>query len=203
MEQRLESNQNTYNQKNRRERERERMDRVYSVGEISDQFWSAPPAPAPATPDDTSKMNRSASEWAFQRFLQETSASASDSSPPPPPPPPPPRRSEIARPCSSSASDPNDVVEIKVSPTQVHDNNSSCNDGGKPTFHVAPPPNVPIDSEEYQAFLKSKLNLACAAVALTRVKYWFLFFSGFLITQRIGCMGKLMKMELGFLEVGG
>lgn len=144
------------------------MDRVFSVGEISDQFWSAPPAPAPTTPDDISKMNRSASEWAFQRFLQEASASASafDSSPPTQPTPT----------CSSSASDPNnDVVEIKVNdqpnPSQLHDSNINRKNGSTPSFHVAPP-NVSIDSDEYQAFLKSKLNLACAAVALTRVKFW-------------------------------
>ncbi|KAF3454324.1 hypothetical protein FNV43_RR04771 [Rhamnella rubrinervis] len=139
------------------------MDRVFSVGEISDQFWSAPPAPD--TPDDTSKMNRSTSEWAFQRFLQEASASASASSDGSPPPRP-------ARPCSSSSSDPNnDVVEIKVNdqpkPSKLHDNNIDRKDGSTPSLPIAPP-NVPIDSEEYQAFLKSKLNLACAAVALTR-----------------------------------
>lgn len=33
--------------------------------------------------------------------------------------------------------------------------------------------NVPVDSEEYQAFLKNKLNLACAAVAMSRVRLFF------------------------------
>lgn len=160
------------------------MDRVFSVGEIS-EFWSAPPVPAPTTPDDTSKMNRSASEWAFQRFLQEASASASasasDSSPPPPQP---------ARPCYSSASDPNnDVVEIKVNdqpkPSQLHDNNIDGKNGSTPSLPVAPP-NVPIDSEEYQAFLKSKLNLACAAVvALTRVKFWSFSLFLFLVSSSL------------------
>lgn len=149
------------------------MDRVFSVGEISDQFWAAQPAtaPAPTTPEEKSKMNRSASEWAFQRFLQE--ASASDSSPP-------------------SASDQNDVVEIKIkeqsNPTQprnsqqqqqqLHANTTNTKNGSTASFGVGLPPNVPIDSEEYQAFLKTKLNLACAAVALSRVSYSFflLFF---------------------------
>lgn len=138
------------------------MDRVFSVGEISDQFWSAQPAAAPTTPDGSSKMNRSASEWAFQRFLQE--ASASDSSPAPPPPP-------------SSASDQNDVVEIKIkeqrNPAQARNSqlhgNTNIESGSTASFNIGPPPNVPIDSKEYQAFLKSKLNLACAAVALSRV----------------------------------
>ncbi|CAM8938206.1 unnamed protein product [Rhodiola kirilowii] len=34
--------------------------------------------------------------------------------------------------------------------------------------HLAGPPNVRIDSDVYQAFLKSRLDLACAAVAMTR-----------------------------------
>lgn len=32
----------------------------------------------------------------------------------------------------------------------------------------SPPPKIPLDTEEYQTFLKSRLELACAAVALTR-----------------------------------
>ncbi|XP_027365545.1 light-inducible protein CPRF2-like isoform X2 [Abrus precatorius] len=115
------------------------MDRVFSVDEISDHFWS-PPIPVSGA-DDSSKMSRSASEWAFQRFLQEASASA--------PSPP----------SSSSAAD--DVVFVEI------------NDQAKPppkngaVLPNAPAP-VPLDSEEYQAFLKNQLNLACAAVALTR-----------------------------------
>jgi len=33
-----------------------------------------------------------------------------------------------------------------------------------------------VDSHDYQTILKTKLNLACAAVALTRVSYFFAFF---------------------------
>ncbi|CAN1285526.1 Light-inducible protein CPRF2 [Linum perenne] len=69
-------------------------------------------------------MNRSASEWAFQRFLQEAS--------------------------SAAASD-----------------HSFVNANGT----ARPPSEIPVDSEEYHAFLKSKLNLACAAVALSRGSY--------------------------------
>lgn len=39
------------------------------------------------------------------------------------------------------------------------------------------PPNVPVDSEDYQAYLKSRLDLACAAVALTRVAFTSLYLS--------------------------
>nr|XP_017236829.1 PREDICTED: light-inducible protein CPRF2 [Daucus carota subsp. sativus] len=98
------------------------MDRVFSVEDISDQFWS-PPAR-----EESSKlmMNRSDSEWAFQSFLQQ--ASALESEPPSQP--------------VAVAGDVKNPVEI--------------------------PANVPVDSEDYQAYLKSRLDLACAAVALTR-----------------------------------
>ncbi|KAI5676897.1 hypothetical protein M9H77_07847 [Catharanthus roseus] len=177
------------------------MDRVFSVDDIADQFWSQPPPPISLpirlSDDDSSisgsggghglskMMNRSSSEWAFQRFLQEASASVSasashnsQSTTPPPPPSPP---------VSSSGTAPHDVLEIKQA-TRNHSNdsrtdqnknnsfnsNQSVKDGkiGTPSFGVGgggPPPNIPIDSQEYQAFLKSRLDLACAAVALTRV----------------------------------
>uniref|UniRef100_A0A7N0U278 BZIP domain-containing protein n=1 Tax=Kalanchoe fedtschenkoi TaxID=63787 RepID=A0A7N0U278_KALFE len=51
-------------------------------------------------------------------------------------------------PAATKLHDDQDVVEIKD--------------------HPAAPPNVPIDSDEYQAFLKTRLDLACAAVAMTR-----------------------------------
>ncbi|KAG8649753.1 light-inducible protein CPRF2 isoform X2 [Manihot esculenta] len=141
------------------------MDRVFSVGEISDQFWSLPPPPPPpAQTDDSSKMNRSESEWAFQRFLQEASvvpvsASASDSSP---------------QSSSAPAGDKSDVVEMKDNDKTTA--SSSFTNGRCTTpFNVAAalgaPPNTAVGSEEYQAFLKSKLNLACAAVALSRAPF--------------------------------
>ncbi|KAL5566280.1 hypothetical protein UlMin_029444 [Ulmus minor] len=130
------------------------MDRVFSVEEISDQFWSAVPPSNATAGDDSSKMNRSASEWAFQRFLQEASSvSASGASPPLPAPP-----------SSSSAADGNDVVEI------VFEDNldrSRIKNGGVTPFKTASA-NIPVDSSDYQSFLKSKLNLACAAVAMSR-----------------------------------
>ncbi|KAG7970124.1 hypothetical protein I3843_07G065500 [Carya illinoinensis] len=63
------------------------MDRVFSVEEISDQFWSAhlrpphsqsrPPSAGSLPLEESSRMNRSESEWAFQRFLQlEASSNA-------------------------------------------------------------------------------------------------------------------------------
>ncbi|GAB4836000.1 hypothetical protein Ancab_000918 [Ancistrocladus abbreviatus] len=146
------------------------MDRVVSVEEISEQFWSSPPPLPPAAAADP-KMNRSASEWAFQRFLQEVAASSlSDTS-------------------SSKSLAENDVVEIKDhhphSPHHHHQNQSHslnrCNPTPAPpqpnsiqstaTTSFIPRSSMPIDSEDYQTFLKSRLDLACAAVALTRAPF--------------------------------
>ncbi|XP_024025188.1 light-inducible protein CPRF2 [Morus notabilis] len=123
------------------------MDRVFSVEEISDLFWSPPPSTSKAN-DESSKMNRSSSEWAFQKFLQEASVSEASPSRPPPPPS-----------SSASAGDENDVVEIKVK-----ENSELLRNPASFSGHA----NTPVDSEDYQAFLKSKLNLACAAVAMSR-----------------------------------
>ncbi|KAL6323802.1 hypothetical protein AAG906_003423 [Vitis piasezkii] len=120
------------------------MDRVFSVDEIPEQFWASPPS---SSKEPSSQMNRSASEWAFQRFLQESSS--------------PPSSSSVS---ASGPSAENDVVELKVpiddpKPTPAPPARSTSLD---------PPPNVPIDSEEYQAFLKSRLNLACAAASFVK-----------------------------------
>lgn len=120
------------------------MDRVFSVDEIPEQFWASPPSSS----KEPSQMNRSASEWAFQRFLQESSS--------------PPSSSSVS---ASGPSAENDVVELKV----PIDDPKPTPAPPAPATSLDPPPNVPIDSEEYQAFLKSRLNLACAAVALSRV----------------------------------
>ncbi|XP_021891242.1 light-inducible protein CPRF2 [Carica papaya] len=139
------------------------MDRVFSVEEISGQLWSS----SPAQRDDSSKMNRSASEWAFQRFLQEAAAAAAAGD-------------AVS---DSSAGDDNDaVLEIEQQSSNQNQNleakegrvsAGSCSGpgNGKVPFNAPPPPNVSIDSEDYQAFLKNKLNLACAAVALSRASF--------------------------------
>ncbi|KAI9076544.1 hypothetical protein K1719_041530 [Acacia pycnantha] len=133
------------------------MDRVFSVDEISDQFWSSPMSTGTHEP---SKMNRSASEWAFQRFLQEASvpsptSPASSSLPPHP---------DDGRP-----------LHVKDQPKQDPAPNTGVtplqNNGPVQANVPSPPPsipNTPVNSDEYQAYLKNKLNLACAAVALSR-----------------------------------
>jgi len=152
------------------------MDRVFSVDDdIGDHFWSTPPTAELGVDSPTSAataaisyskmMNRSSSEWAFQRFLQEA-AGTTTSSPPLPP----------TMASSSSSSHQNDVVEIKDENLSTPNLNSSTALNSKPaatSFASAPPQNIPVDAEEYQAFLKNRLDLACAAVALTRVNYLF------------------------------
>ncbi|KAK4379086.1 hypothetical protein RND71_000948 [Anisodus tanguticus] len=146
------------------------MDRVFSVDDdIGDHFWSTPPPPTAELSLDShtaaanfySKMmmNRSSSEWAFQRFLQEATAADTTTSP-------------TMAASSSSSSHQNDVVEIRDENHSTPNLNSSAALNSKPatSFGSAPPQNIPVDSEEYQAFLKSRLDLACAAVALSRAK---------------------------------
>lgn len=103
------------------------MEKIFSVEEISGNLiWPELTNEA----DGTTVMNRSDSEWAFHRFIQESSASAG----------------EAATACDVSVS-----------------------------VYGPPSPSVPVDSEEYREFLKNKLNLACAAVAMKRVKNYSLF----------------------------
>jgi len=132
------------------------MDRVFSVDEISDHFWPSPPIPVSAA-DEASKMSRSASEWAFQRFLQEASA----------PSPPSPSSATKAAPAAAP-----DVVFVEI---DDHPKPAPAPPQNAAVLPNAPVP-VPLDSDEYQAFLKSKLNLACQAVAMTRVILFFFTF---------------------------
>ncbi|XP_026449871.1 light-inducible protein CPRF2-like [Papaver somniferum] len=135
------------------------MDRVFSVEENSDPYWTAPPPAPPLQPPQSSStttmddddlsmknqmMNRSSSEWTFQKFLQEAETHTLPSS-------------------SSSVTNNNEeVVEIKepviLNPPPNHSQPSDLSANGS----------VPIDSEEYQTILKRRLEMACAAVALSR-----------------------------------
>ncbi|KAI5566685.1 hypothetical protein BDE02_13G036900 [Populus trichocarpa] len=131
------------------------MERVFSVEDnITELFWSPPPPP----PEDLSKMNRSESEWAFERFLQEASAVTLDDNT-----------------SSNSSADKTDVVQIKDHGNSNNNATSKCSfsNGTCATAasSFAAPAIIPVESDDYHAFLKSKLNLACAAVALTRASF--------------------------------
>ncbi|KAG6773373.1 hypothetical protein POTOM_020647 [Populus tomentosa] len=115
-----------------------------------------------------SKMNRSESEWAFQRFLQEASAATFDDNTP------------------NSSADKTDVVHIndygysnnnatsKSCDNNYKENAMPLSDGACATAassSLGAPADIPVESEDYHAFLKSKLNMACAAVALSRAYF--------------------------------
>ncbi|KAI3445269.1 hypothetical protein Pfo_001976 [Paulownia fortunei] len=148
------------------------MDRVFSVDEIADQFWSPHPpirlgdeeeeTDQPSSSAATTaafkmmRMNRSSSEWALQRFLQEAAT---------------PDHTTTNLQSSSSSMHPpqnDDIVEIKGNHHYSGVGVSGNQQQPDMAAAGAPQPNIPIDSEEYQAFLKSRLELACAAFALTR-----------------------------------
>lgn len=166
------------------------MDKVLTVGENVDKFM---PAPAPA---DKMMMSRSPSEYAFQRFLQEATASVDhtlSSSPP--------------ASCSSTSAaaaasgrqrlPQNDVVEVSDRNLGAdrdvkfgHESSgaeSAAETANTTSFGAGPAANAPIGSEDYQTFLKSRLYLACAAVAFSRVSVskHFFFFTFFFLDPEI------------------
>ncbi|GLT74093.1 hypothetical protein SLA2020_459140 [Shorea laevis] len=145
------------------------MDRVFSVDEISDhQFWPPPSPPSSSLPSSTtaaaavadepsSTINRSSSEWAFQRFIQEASEAnkvQGENNP------------ELNQSPPKEATGTSCVTEVStnVKSTSIEKN------GGTGAFNEGAP-KIPVDSDEYQVFLKNKLNLACAAVALSRASF--------------------------------
>ena len=134
------------------------MHSVFSVDEISDQYWSSSPA-----------MNRSASEWALERFLEEfstpTATMANHRSPP-----------VTAGLTVSTVASPS--VASQSSTSKFPEGEDEVVEIKKPDHHhnrYPHPPSsdsssaVPADSDHYRQFLKNQLDLACAAVALTRV----------------------------------
>lgn len=128
------------------------MDSVFSVDDIADQLWSSPPPmrlshelDSSSTTSSSKMMNRSSSEWAFQRFLQE--ATAADT--------------------TTSSSSSQQIKDQTLNQNLIADQ-PKLPMSNTASFGSEPPPNIPIDSDEYQAFLKKRLDLACAAFALTR-----------------------------------
>ncbi|PIN08622.1 hypothetical protein CDL12_18801 [Handroanthus impetiginosus] len=134
------------------------MDRVFSVDDIADQFWPphAPPtrlhedgdveqpssSAAAASSSNVLGMNHSPSEWEFQMFLQD-----------------------------AVSPDHNSITQQSDGVVEIRENYHHCNDNQQRDIAAVaggPSPNIPMDAEEYQAFLKSRLELECAAVALTR-----------------------------------
>ncbi|XP_008786076.2 bZIP transcription factor RISBZ2-like isoform X1 [Phoenix dactylifera] len=154
------------------------MERVFSADEISDSFWAASPAaaglPSPAAGGGPrGPMNRSPSEWYFEKFLEVAEEAAIHSTTPPPPP----------NPNLNPNYNPNTAPASVVA--------SNCSDGGRkdggtggddelgeikvPAVVAAAAPQRPpsdppadVDPQEYAALLKQKLAMYCAAVAQCR-----------------------------------
>lgn len=163
-----------------RERQRDReMERVFSVDEMGDPFWAASPAPPPGLPlpPGGAAMNRSPSEWYFERFLAEEPApapTAASSSPNPNPNPsfhPNPNRNVAPNPSASSSVVGSNFCEGRRELGRVGDDEVV---EIKAPIVVAVPPQpsdlpATVDPGHYQTLLKHKLDIACAAVAMSRV----------------------------------
>ncbi|KAK8639493.1 hypothetical protein V6N13_137870 [Hibiscus sabdariffa] len=124
------------------------MNSVFSVDDFSDSFWLASAA----------GMNRSQSEWALEKFLEEfpgTGVAIPGS-----------RAGENVIGSSLAAPQPS------VSKAEKVDGDGGVVEVKQLNNHNPPPydstPMVPIDSDEYFAILKNKLHQACAAVAISR-----------------------------------
>ncbi|XP_020682200.2 light-inducible protein CPRF2 isoform X2 [Dendrobium catenatum] len=145
------------------------MDRDFSVEEMSGPFW--PPSPV--------GINRSPSEWEFEKFLEEVAVQKTSSTSVPIDPSPDsyqrphPNRDPKSSPiCNESASSfgsssvrkgegrvargEDEVVEIKGSRPSVAAQSLQSDPSANP------------DPEEYAAYLKQKLDMYCAAVAKSR-----------------------------------
>ncbi|XP_042473620.1 light-inducible protein CPRF2-like isoform X1 [Zingiber officinale] len=126
--------------------------RPFSAEEIADSFWAASPDPSLA-------INRSSSEWLFEKFLEEATASS---------------------PAEFSSPDRNGVAVAAASASVVGSNFVvGSGDLGRGADRdvvevkataARPPYDQPAadGSVDYQAFLKQKLDMFCAAVAMSR-----------------------------------
>ncbi|XP_074557739.1 basic leucine zipper 63-like [Curcuma longa] len=117
------------------------MERAFSAEEIPDPLWSGADPPAAA-----GGMNRSASEWYFERFLEEAAA-------------------------ASAASDRNitpvggaSAIERGDGSREAESKATASIDGGGTSV----PRPTGVDPVEYAALLKQKLDMYCAAVAMSR-----------------------------------
>uniref|UniRef100_A0A0D6QRE8 BZIP domain-containing protein n=1 Tax=Araucaria cunninghamii TaxID=56994 RepID=A0A0D6QRE8_ARACU len=153
------------------------MERVFSVDDILGTFWkldtqgetcsprvSALPSVDENNGNSGKTMNRSASEWAFQRFLTEASAASSMEEPPRPPQH---QEAEAAGEMGVKEGEEEKMAaaaeEEEDRATVVEVNPLFKGMGGEVQKGV-----VLNNPQEYENILKKKLDLACAAVALTR-----------------------------------
>ncbi|XP_068325294.1 light-inducible protein CPRF2-like isoform X2 [Pyrus communis] len=137
------------------------MHSVFTADDSSDPFW--------ALSSPAADMNRSASEWAFEQFLDEFSTPAAT-----------PRQSvaeqfpvssaascSVASQSSTSKRDDVDeeVVEIKKPDRHRQQPPPQQLNHPPPPTVLDPAPKAPVNSDQYREFLKNRLDLACAAAS--------------------------------------
>ncbi|KAJ0982431.1 hypothetical protein J5N97_010686 [Dioscorea zingiberensis] len=146
------------------------MERDFSVEEIADPFW--PPSPATGGGGQRGSMNRSSSEWYLEKFLEEASVPGERHAPPMTTPAMGDSKvgthrvdsapvTSVVSSSSNGGKDDDEVVEIKM----------LDGGGGGGAAGTQRPGETPadIDPGEYAALLKKKLDMYCAAVAMSRV----------------------------------
>ncbi|XP_022960157.1 light-inducible protein CPRF2-like isoform X1 [Cucurbita moschata] len=139
---------------------------------LDSSFWSSPPPPSSSPPshspfrsrDPSLTMNRSASEWALERFLEEVSSLPVNSYPSTTSNRVTVSPVDVESPASQSSTSKRDeddeIVEIKK---------ADCDhDRSQPIPSLDPSKMVRSDSDRYRVFLKNQLDMACAAVARSR-----------------------------------
>lgn len=164
------------------------METSFSLEEFNDCFWASSPLPTPSgiplqageggVGGEEGGINRSASEWCFEKFLEVLEGGNVD-------------------PASASPHGPNLNVsgnyDIILAPNSGASSSlvtasvcGSRGDLGRVGHHelgemkapVAPQSSNPlelVDPGEYQALLKKKLDIFCAAVAMSRVRCFIIF----------------------------
>ena len=143
---------------------------VFSVDDLTDSFWPPPPpepSPSPSAQQNMPPdgMTRSQSEWAFQRLLREMSGSDEGPTTINVRSPPPVVHSEQSL---STVDETADVVEIQKPPPPPPQKNPADGDdlGNRNRARSSDPLDSDcVDPNQYHAILKSKLEMACAAVA--------------------------------------
>ncbi|CAL9769998.1 unnamed protein product [Musa acuminata subsp. burmannicoides] len=129
------------------------MERVFSVEEIPDPFWPGTDLPAA---NGGGGMNRSASEWYFEKFLEVAEEKVAAPGLPNLNPNPNPDSGGDVREDGGRAGA-SETTAAKV-------------EGNATTTTVLPsdPPPAGVDPVAYAAMLKQKLDMYCAAVAMSR-----------------------------------
>lgn len=151
------------------------MHTFFSSEDLPDNsFWQIPPPPPSSPPshspfrsaDPSLTMNRSPSEWAFERFLEEVSSLPVNSCPSTTSDRVAVSPVDVASPASQSSTSKRDEADDEI----VEIKKADCDhDRPHPIPSLDPSKMARKNSDQYRSFLKNQLDMACAAVALSRV----------------------------------